>query len=147
MIVAGEASGDLHGGNLVRAMRRIDPGLSFYGVGGKRMQSAGVELLAEATAAKINERLAADLAARLRLDVLAGDDLLLSRAEAARFVGRSVKTLELWAAQDVGPKVTRTGPRSVAYRVGDLRDFARETSAAAASPAHRFVSEAPKTPV
>jgi lipid-A-disaccharide synthase len=48
MIVAGEASGDLHGGNLVRAMRRIDPGLSFYGVGGKRMQSAGVELLADA---------------------------------------------------------------------------------------------------
>jgi lipid-A-disaccharide synthase len=48
MIVAGEASGDLHGGNLVQAMRRIDPGLSFYGVGGKRMQAAGVELLADA---------------------------------------------------------------------------------------------------
>ena len=48
MIVAGEASGDLHGGNLVQAMRRIDPELSFYGVGGKRMQAAGVELLADA---------------------------------------------------------------------------------------------------
>ncbi|MCE5262685.1 MAG: lipid-A-disaccharide synthase [Deltaproteobacteria bacterium] len=48
MIVAGEASGDLHGGNLVRAMRRIDPELSFYGVGGKRMEAAGVELLADA---------------------------------------------------------------------------------------------------
>jgi lipid-A-disaccharide synthase len=48
MIVAGEASGDLHGGNLVQAMRRIDPDLSFYGVGGKRMQAAGVELLADA---------------------------------------------------------------------------------------------------
>ncbi|MCX5837851.1 MAG: lipid-A-disaccharide synthase [Deltaproteobacteria bacterium] len=48
MIVAGEASGDLHGGNLVRAMHRIDPSLSFYGVGGKRMQTAGVELLADA---------------------------------------------------------------------------------------------------
>jgi lipid-A-disaccharide synthase len=48
MIVAGEASGDLHGGNLVREMRRIDPDLSFYGVGGKRMQAAGVELLADA---------------------------------------------------------------------------------------------------
>jgi lipid-A-disaccharide synthase len=47
MIVAGEASGDLHGGNLVQAMRRIDPSLSFYGVGGKRMQAAGVELLAD----------------------------------------------------------------------------------------------------
>jgi lipid-A-disaccharide synthase len=48
MIVAGEASGDLHGGNLVRAMRRIDPDLSFYGIGGEKMQAAGVELLADA---------------------------------------------------------------------------------------------------
>jgi lipid-A-disaccharide synthase len=48
MIVAGEASGDLHGGNLVRAMHEIDPDLSFYGVGGKRMEAAGVELLADA---------------------------------------------------------------------------------------------------
>jgi lipid-A-disaccharide synthase len=48
MIVAGEASGDLHGGNLVQAMHQIDPDLSFYGVGGKRMQAAGVKLLADA---------------------------------------------------------------------------------------------------
>ena len=48
MIVAGEASGDLHGGNLVRAMRQIDPSLSFYGVGGERIQTAGVELFANA---------------------------------------------------------------------------------------------------
>jgi len=48
MIVAGEASGDLHGGNLVQAMHQIDPDLSFYGVGGKRMQAAGVELVADA---------------------------------------------------------------------------------------------------
>jgi lipid-A-disaccharide synthase len=48
MIVAGEASGDLHGGNLIWAMRQIDPDLSFYGVGGTRMQAAGVELLADA---------------------------------------------------------------------------------------------------
>ena len=48
MIVAGEASGDLHGGNLVRAMRRIVPDIRFTGVGGKQMQRAGVELLADA---------------------------------------------------------------------------------------------------
>ena len=47
MIVAGEASGDLQGGNLVRAMRRIDPDIRFTGVGGKQMQRAGVELLAD----------------------------------------------------------------------------------------------------
>jgi lipid-A-disaccharide synthase len=48
MIVAGEASGDLHGGYLVRAMRHIDPSLSFYGMGGKGMRAEGVELLADA---------------------------------------------------------------------------------------------------
>jgi lipid-A-disaccharide synthase len=48
MIVAGEASGDLHGGNLVREMHRIDPSLSFYGMGGNTMRMEGVELLAAA---------------------------------------------------------------------------------------------------
>ncbi len=48
MIVAGEASGDLHGGNLVREMHRIDPSIFFSGVGGKSMRTQGVELLADA---------------------------------------------------------------------------------------------------
>ena len=48
MIVAGEASGDLHGGNLVQAMHRIDPEIRFYGVGGGKLKAAGVELKADA---------------------------------------------------------------------------------------------------
>ena len=48
LIVAGEASGDLHGANLVRAMLAIDPHLSFYGVGGPKMREAGVRCLADA---------------------------------------------------------------------------------------------------
>ena len=47
MLVAGEASGDLHGGNLVRAMLQIDPTLKFYGVGGKNLKEAGVDLIAD----------------------------------------------------------------------------------------------------
>jgi len=49
LIVAGEASGDLHGSNLVREMLRIDPGLSFKGIGGRRMADAGVRILANAS--------------------------------------------------------------------------------------------------
>ncbi len=49
MIVAGEASGDLHGANLVRAMRDINPDLCFYGVGGERMKEAGVSLTAHSS--------------------------------------------------------------------------------------------------
>ncbi|MEW6333067.1 MAG: lipid-A-disaccharide synthase [Thermodesulfobacteriota bacterium] len=48
LIVAGEASGDLHGGNLVRALHELDPALQFYGVGGARMKAAGVRLIADA---------------------------------------------------------------------------------------------------
>jgi lipid-A-disaccharide synthase len=48
MIVAGEASGDLHGANLVRAMGELDSTLEFYGVGGPKMKTAGVRQLANA---------------------------------------------------------------------------------------------------
>jgi lipid-A-disaccharide synthase len=45
LIVTGEASGDLHGGNLIEAARKIDPDLSFFGVGGRRMREAGCEIV------------------------------------------------------------------------------------------------------
>jgi len=45
LIVAGEASGDLHASNLVRAMQELDSSLRFSGLGGAKMQEAGVELL------------------------------------------------------------------------------------------------------
>ncbi len=48
MIVAGEASGDLHGANLVCAMHRLDSSLEFYGVGGPKMKAAGVRQIADA---------------------------------------------------------------------------------------------------
>jgi len=48
MIVAGEASGDLHGSFLVREMLAINPALHFYGIGGHKMKEAGVRLLASA---------------------------------------------------------------------------------------------------
>jgi len=46
-MVAGEASGDLHGSHLVKEMLSLDPTLQFYGVGGKKMKNEGVELIAD----------------------------------------------------------------------------------------------------
>ena len=43
-IVAGERSGDLHGGNLVHALRKYDPAAELKGFGGDEMQRAGVVL-------------------------------------------------------------------------------------------------------
>ncbi len=45
MIVAGEASGDLHGANLARALREIRPDVRLVGAGGRHMRAAGVELV------------------------------------------------------------------------------------------------------
>ena len=43
-IIAGERSGDLHGGNLVKALRQQDANASLRGFGGENMQQAGVDL-------------------------------------------------------------------------------------------------------
>ncbi len=40
-LIAGEASGDLHGGNLIRAMKREEPNIDFRCWGGDGMQAAG----------------------------------------------------------------------------------------------------------
>ncbi len=46
MIVTGEASGDLHGANLIKAATRVSSGhLSFFGVGGQKMAAAGCDIL------------------------------------------------------------------------------------------------------
>jgi lipid-A-disaccharide synthase len=49
MIVAGEASGDLHGAHLVREMKALDPALSFCGVGGRNLEDEGVRLVARSS--------------------------------------------------------------------------------------------------
>ena len=43
--MAGEASGDLHGANLVRAMKAMDPDIHAQGIGGEKMEEAGVNIL------------------------------------------------------------------------------------------------------
>lgn len=50
MIVAGEASGDLHGSNLVKETLRRDPTVAFFGIGGPLMREAGVETLVDSSA-------------------------------------------------------------------------------------------------
>jgi lipid-A-disaccharide synthase len=47
MVVAGEASGDLHGGALCRAIHAQAPAARLFGMGGRAMAAAGVELRAD----------------------------------------------------------------------------------------------------
>jgi lipid-A-disaccharide synthase len=45
LIITGEASGDLHGANLAKALKVLAPDVSVIGVGGARMREAGVDLV------------------------------------------------------------------------------------------------------
>ena len=45
LVSAGEVSGDVAGALLARALLRLDPGVTFYGLGGPRMAAEGVDLL------------------------------------------------------------------------------------------------------
>lgn len=45
MIVAGEASGDLHGAGLAKALHTLRPDIRLVGVGGPHMRAAGIEVV------------------------------------------------------------------------------------------------------
>ena len=45
LIIAGEASGDMHGALLVEELRKIDSSISVSGIGGDKMRAAGMKLL------------------------------------------------------------------------------------------------------
>ncbi|MGA1795405.1 MAG: lipid-A-disaccharide synthase [bacterium] len=45
LIIAGEASGDLHGAGLIHEMKGLDPHTAFFAVGGERMAAEGATIL------------------------------------------------------------------------------------------------------
>lgn len=45
MIIAGEESGDLVGANLIKELKKMNPELMVYGVGGDRMKAEGMNLI------------------------------------------------------------------------------------------------------
>jgi len=48
LISAGEASGEMYGAQLIDALRRRNPALTFFGAGGDRMRAAGCEIVVDA---------------------------------------------------------------------------------------------------
>jgi lipid-A-disaccharide synthase len=48
LISAGEASSEMYGAQLIEALRRRDPALEFFGVGGDRMRAAGCDTVVDA---------------------------------------------------------------------------------------------------
>ncbi len=48
MMIAGEASGDLHGAQVVKALRAEAPNIEIFGIGGRKMEAAGAKILIQA---------------------------------------------------------------------------------------------------
>ncbi|MBI5144230.1 MAG: lipid-A-disaccharide synthase [Candidatus Omnitrophica bacterium] len=49
LIVAGEPSGDLYASNLVNDLKKSNPGLKFFGLGGELLKGSGVDLVFESS--------------------------------------------------------------------------------------------------
>jgi lipid-A-disaccharide synthase len=49
LIVAGEASGDLHGARLLAELRRLVPGVRAFGLGGAELRAAGLDAVADSS--------------------------------------------------------------------------------------------------
>jgi lipid-A-disaccharide synthase len=47
LISAGEASGEMYGAQLIAALHRLDPSLTFFGVGGDRMRASGCDTVVD----------------------------------------------------------------------------------------------------
>ena len=97
LVVAGEASGDLHGARLIAELKRRVPDLATFGLGGDEMRAAAVEEVgaavreAEATPAPALESIFsdvyADLPAHLRRQGQAAFDLARRKGDAAAGTG------------------------------------------------------------
>jgi lipid-A-disaccharide synthase len=132
LVVAGEASGDLHGATLARALTALEPTLTVAGMGGPRMAEAGVRIIhgieraAVVGGTEVVGRLPAlyrifrDLVARLRdarprvLVLIDFPDFNLRLARRARRLGI--------------PVVYFVPPQVWAWRRGRLRAMARDVT-------------------
>ena len=45
LIAAGEISGDIHASALIENLKKLNPELDFFGIGGKRMEASGINLV------------------------------------------------------------------------------------------------------
>jgi lipid-A-disaccharide synthase len=130
LVVAGEASGDLHASDVLRELRRRVPGLHAFGMGGERLAGVGLERLFDAREisvmgfAEVWPRLpriwrvyrALVEAARLRRPAAA---LLVDVPDFNLRLARKLKALGV-------PVVFYVSPTVWAWRRGRIRQIARD---------------------
>ena len=129
MLSAGEASGDLHGGMLCRALRELSPGLPLFGMGGHHMAAAGMEVIVDPTgqAAVGTSEAVGRVPALYRAYRAMGRRLLADRPRALVLIDFPEFNLRLARrARRAGvPVVYFIPPQLWAWRAGRVRQMAR----------------------
>ena len=129
MLSAGEASGDLHGGTLCRALRELSPGLRLTGMGGGHMAAAGMEVIVDPTgeASVGTSEAVARVPALYRAYRAMGRRLLADRPRALVVIDFPEFNLRLArrASRAGVPVVYFIPPQLWAWRAGRVRQMAR----------------------
>jgi lipid-A-disaccharide synthase len=126
-LVAGEASGDTLGADLIGALRRIEPAAEFFGVAGPKMQAAGCETWepSESLAVMGLFEIVRDLPRLLRLR--ARIRTLFLAAKPDLFVGIDAPEFNLRLARDLRaagiPTVQYVSPQVWAWRQSRVRSI------------------------
>jgi lipid-A-disaccharide synthase len=126
-VVAGEASGDTLGADLINALRRVAPGTEFFGVAGPKMQAAGCEAWepAESLAVMGLFEIVRHLPRLLRLRARARTLFLAARPDV--FVGIDAPEFNLRLARNLRaagiPTVQYVSPQVWAWRQGRARSI------------------------
>jgi lipid-A-disaccharide synthase len=126
-LVAGEASGDTLGADLISALRRLSPGIEFFGVAGPKMQAAGCEVWepSESLAVMGLFEIVRDLPRLLRLRARIRSLFLAAKPDV--FVGIDAPEFNLRLARDLRaagiPTVQYVSPQVWAWRQGRARSI------------------------
>jgi lipid-A-disaccharide synthase len=126
-LVAGEASGDTLGADLIHALRRLAPGAEFFGIAGPKMQSAGCEAWepAESLAVMGLFEILRHLPRLLRLRARVRTLFLAARPDV--FVGIDAPEFNLRLARDLRvagiPTVQYVSPQVWAWRQSRARSI------------------------
>jgi lipid-A-disaccharide synthase len=126
-LVAGEASGDTLGADLIGALRRLGPGTEFFGIAGPKMQAAGCETWepAESLAVMGLFEIVRDLPRLLRLRARIRTRFLAAKPDL--FVGIDAPEFNLRLARDLRaagiPTVQYVSPQVWAWRQSRVRSI------------------------
>lgn len=131
-VSAGEASGDLHASNLVRAIQRLDPEIKFIGHGGSKLESAKVEIIENIVDRHAHIGLNAIKSLKKYWQLLSDTEELLRKRRPAAIIVTDSPEFHLRVAKmatRIGiPVIYYIPPQIWAWRFGRIKQIKRDVS-------------------